>query len=622
MKKVSPQIIKPENGRDLDILIHRTEDSQSLPPETSFPELNKSDRREIYIAAASGNWSEASSYSKIHPHWWRVPLHDSGITALHVAVRMRKTSFVKKLVDNCTNIEDLENCKAEGNTAFCLAAITGKVKIAEILLRKNDKLLWIRDPNDMLPIQLASSAGHIPMTEFLFQAPNDLHNFIPFQDIVKLFFFALNNNIYSVASKLLERYPKLVAEENNEGLIPLQMLAQFSLFKKVTGHQDIVSWLFKGMEKENESLNNAQLSNAMFAAAKSGNITILKFLFKHYPYLLFEVDSVEQRNLLHIAILYRQETIYKLILKQGDSKNVMIQLIDFEDYNVLHLAGKMAQPEERFGLSTKYVLMPQPEERFGLSTNYVLMPQPEERFGLSTKYVLMREEEIWFREVQKIVPPAMQAMRNKDGLTPKELFYWSHKELHRVSASEMKAMANTLIVVATLIITLGITIALTIPIKDVDSTTTPFFRKKTWYTIFFFSVAFETCFCLSSMLFYASVILPPDLETKDELIHLKEKKIIFGCVSLFLSVVSMLITFISGATLLVGISSKRIPYFLLGLSSLVLVLHFALDYALWYRIVVHFLKYIHRVALEKLARLLWTIRKIFVVSPISQGKKA
>jgi len=35
----------------------------------------------------------------------------------------------------------------------------------------------------------------------------------------------------------------------------------------------------------------------------------------------------------------------------------MIQLVDFEGNNVLHLAGKMAQPEERFGLSTKYVLM-------------------------------------------------------------------------------------------------------------------------------------------------------------------------------------------------------------------------------------------------------------------------
>ncbi|KAK7332082.1 hypothetical protein VNO80_28829 [Phaseolus coccineus] len=561
-------IVKPQSSGGVVGIDMGEAELQPLPLPGTFPELNKSHRRQIYIAAASGNWSEASSYFKIHPHWWRVPLHDGGITALHVAVSMRRTSFVEKLV-NCTNMQDLENCKAEGNTAFCLAAITGKVKIAEILLRKNHRLLWIRDQNQMLPIQLASSAGHIPMTEFLFQAPEDLHNFIPFEDIVKLFFFALNNNIYSVASKLLERYPKLVAEENNEGLTPLQMLAQFSLLKETIGPQDIVSWLFKGLEEENESLNNAQLSKAMFDAAKSGNIMVLEFLFKYYPYLLFEVDSREQRNLLHIAILYRQKTVYRLILNQGDSKNVMIQLVDFEDNNVLHLAGKMAQPEEKF--------------------------------GFSRKYVLMREEEIWFQEVQKIVPPAMQAMRNKDGLTPKELFYWSHKELHRESASEVKALANTLIVVATLIITLGITIALTIPIKDVDSTTTPIFGKKTWYTIFFISVGFETCFCASSMLFYASAIFPSDLEIKDELIHLKEKKIIFGSVSLFLSGGSMLSTVISGATLIIGVLANWGPYFLLGLGSLVLVVHFTLDYALWHRVVAQFLRYFYRVALEKLA---------------------
>jgi len=130
-----------------------------------------------------------------------------------------------------------------------------------------------------------------------------------------------------------------------------------ALFEETIGHQDIVSSLFKGMEEENESLNNAQLSKAMFDAAKSGNIMILEFLFQYYPYLLFEVDSREQRNLLHIAILYRQESVYRLILNQGGSKNVMIQLVDFEGNNVLHLAGKMAQPQERFGLSTQYVVM-------------------------------------------------------------------------------------------------------------------------------------------------------------------------------------------------------------------------------------------------------------------------
>lgn len=112
---------------------------------------------------------------------------------------MRKTSFVEKLVDRVDrmNMQDLEIRMADGNTAFCLAAITGNVKCAKILLGKNPGLLWIRDHKDMLPIQLSSSAGHIPMTELLFEAQDDLHNNIPFHDIVNLFFLTITNNIHS-----------------------------------------------------------------------------------------------------------------------------------------------------------------------------------------------------------------------------------------------------------------------------------------------------------------------------------------------------------------------------------------------------------------------------------------
>jgi len=127
--------------------------------------------------------------------------------------------------------------------------------------------------------------------------------------------------------------------------------------QEAIGDEDIVRSLFKGMEKEKESLSYAKLSAAMFDAAKYGNIMILKFIFKYYPDLLFEVDSTKQRNLLHIAILHRQEAVYKLILKQGDFKNLMVQLVDFKGNNVLHLAAKLDEPEHKFGLSTNYVQM-------------------------------------------------------------------------------------------------------------------------------------------------------------------------------------------------------------------------------------------------------------------------
>ncbi|KAG4384158.1 hypothetical protein AAZX31_13G208000 [Glycine max] len=509
-------------------------------------------KRQIYIVSASGNWNKASSYFKIHPYWWRISLSARGITALHIAVIMEQTSFVQKLVE-CMDVQDLEICMADRNTAFCLAAISGNKKIAEILFGKNPRLLWIRGQKDMLPIQLASSAGHIKMTEFLFQkTEEDLHNILPFQDVVKLFFSTITNSIYTVTSKLLNRDPKLLTIKNERELTPLQMLAQFSLCKETIGHQDIVSSLFKGMQKEKKTINSVELSKAMFDAAQSGNVTILEFLFNNHPDLLFEVDSTKQRSLLHIAILYRQEYVYRLILSKGAFKNVMIQLIDSDGNNVLHLAAEF---------------------------------DSKERLGLPSLPVLMCSEEKWFQEVEKIVPPAMKRMKNNDGLTPKEVYYRSHKDLHTEAASIVKNLANTLLVVAILIVTLGITGAITVPIKDLDSTSSPFFPKKTWYTFFFLSIAFGTWLCASSMFCYASVILPQSLQPKDESARVRQKKMVIGSVSLFVSILVMYTAAISGAIVVFDFLSNWSIYLICGFGGITFVLHIYLDYTLWYQVV-------------------------------------
>ncbi|KAH1217849.1 Ankyrin-1 [Glycine soja] len=497
-------IPKHENCSELGIVVAEAEHLQSLEPESSFLELDRTHKRQIYIAASSGNWSEALSYFKIHPHWWRIPLTSRGVTALHVAVSMRKTSFVEKLVDRVDrmNMQDLEIRMADGNTAFCLAAITGNVKCAKILLGKNPGLLWIRDHKDMLPIQLSSSAGHIPMTELLFEAQDDLHNNIPFHDIVNLFFLTITNNIHTLVRR------------------------------------DIVSSLFKGMEEEKEPLNSEQLSKVVFDAAKSGNIMILECLLKYHPDLLFEVDSREQRSLLHIAILYRQESVYQLILSKGDSKNVMIQLVDSKGNNVLHLAAGELAPEERFGLPN---------------------------------HVLMAREENWFQEVEKIVPPAMKTMKNERGFTPKEVFYQLHNELHKESVSAVKDAANTLIVVATLVITLGITGALSIPIKDVDSTLTPIFRKKTWYTLYFLAIEVGNYLCAASMMFYGSVIIPSSWEPKYEGVLLRQRKLMFGNMALSASLGLMFTAIVSGAILIYDFLSDWLFYFIAGLGCITLI---------------------------------------------------
>ena len=97
-------------------------------------------------------------------------------------------------------MQDMEIVKADGNAAFCMAAISGNVEIATILLCKNPRLAWIRGHEDMLPIHLASSVGHPRMVKFLFKRTREDMHIISFQDIVRLFFLALTNNIYSKLS--------------------------------------------------------------------------------------------------------------------------------------------------------------------------------------------------------------------------------------------------------------------------------------------------------------------------------------------------------------------------------------------------------------------------------------
>ena len=186
------------------------------------------------------------------------------------------------------------------------------------------------------------------------------------------------------------------------------------------------------------------------------------------------------------------------------------------------------------------------------------------------------------QDVDKIVPPAMKTMRNKEGLTPKQLFYQGHEVLHKESISKLQATANTLLVVTTLVITLGISGGMTVPVEDIDSTRTPFFAKKIWYTLFFLSLAFGTCCCVSSMLFYSSVILPQSWAIpKEESVQLQQTKLVCGNVSLFGSIALMFTALVSGCVLTFEFLSSWILYFIYALGLVALVVHLTLDYNRW-----------------------------------------
>lgn len=94
-------------------------------------------------------------------------------TALHVAVGSgNSTSFVEKLVelydDPTLAIEDWH-----GFHPLHVAALTGNLEAAQILVRRLPNLLYVSSNSDKFPVHLAAGAGHRQTLEFLLSRTRD-----------------------------------------------------------------------------------------------------------------------------------------------------------------------------------------------------------------------------------------------------------------------------------------------------------------------------------------------------------------------------------------------------------------------------------------------------------------
>lgn len=84
-------------------------------------------------------------------------------------------------------------------------------------------------------------------------------------------------------------------------------------------------------------------SNILFVAAKLGNTRFILELLRLYPELVWKLDQ-ENRTIFHIAVLYRQESVYNLLFQIGSTMHQIISLKDMNNNNIVHLAAM--KPEQ------------------------------------------------------------------------------------------------------------------------------------------------------------------------------------------------------------------------------------------------------------------------------------
>ncbi|KAG5014143.1 hypothetical protein GYH30_026274 [Glycine max] len=527
-----------------------------------------------------------------------------GKTVLHVAVEAGHVEIVKILVEmGKKTLVKMQDKK--GYTALALAAkLTDNKEMVECMVEiGGDELLSIaakEGPVYEIPVLLASARGHKKMTRFLFNnTPWPLLRRNRWQCALVLLSRCIYNEIFDVAAAIIQHpdaqrmplndeaknlrpiyalahmpsafrsaetrlhwcqlliYNVLrVEDQNNNKSIEIvfhepdeierpyvtthtlpglgRLFGRFQLFVQtlIISNFEVIQKIhekkmnhYHAMEILNclceriptmveEELREASAYDAMLQAAKNGITEFIESMKGANPDLLLAMDE-SKRGIFAHAIVNRQEGVFNLI-HDIETKEIFTSCEDALKNNLLHIAAELA-----------------PSRYLDRISNAALQ---------------MQRELQWFQEVKKVVPRWCHEAKDGNDKTASEVFTDEHKELLKRGQQWAKETAGAFTLVGTLIITMMFAAAFTAPGGNDDKHGTPVFLGESTFTFFIVSDAISLITSSSSVLMFIGILTSRYAE--QDFIKWLPMKLLFGLVTLFLSVASMMCTFCAALALM------------------------------------------------------------------------
>ena len=171
------------------------------------------------------------------------------------------------------------------------------------------------------------------------------------------------------------------------------------------------------------------------------------------------------------------------------------------------------------------------------------------------------------------MPPLFIEMKNSDGLTPRQLFTREHEKLMRRAESWMKGTATTLI-------TTGVLSAAFCMAGGInDDTRIPSYLEKPSFLVFAISNATALISSSTSVLIFLSILISRYAE--DDFLKSLPLKLIFGLVTLFVSIISMMVAFSTSFFIAYYHGLKWLPNFISWLALSLISLFLFLQFSLW-----------------------------------------
>ncbi|XP_010465977.1 PREDICTED: uncharacterized protein LOC104746241 [Camelina sativa] len=573
-------------------------DSMQIDEAAELPQNKIGQENSTYLVLFknidSGNLEATKAFLDRNPEALTASLTSNGDRPIHKAVLSGHIKIVEEVIRRIQDPEQVLKIKNDnGYTALTYAATGGIVRIAECLVKKCPSLVSVRNEKEHIPIVVASLYGHKHLVRYLY-------NHTPLSDLdpdgsddhngkngAMLVTNCIVDGLYGIALDLIQRYPKLAYTRDSDNDTAIIALAQTPCafpsgtrlafwqrwiyhcihiekvnnphevlnhhdhqYRKAEDHSWIQDKLWKylkvlfphirrvyklklGHAQAKEILEcicqeipnfdmtqqkNSGLHQALFKAVENGIVEYIEEVMRHYPDIVWLKDSYGL-NLFFYAVSQRQEKIFSLIYNMGAKKNILATAWDKLHNNMLHHAAYRA---------------------------------PASRLNLIPGAALQMQRELqWFKEVERLVQPKHRKMVNlKQKKTPKALFTDQHKDLVELGEKWMKDTATSCTVVAALITTMMFSSAFTVPGGYRSDNGLPLYMRKHIFKIFIISDAISLFTSCMSLLMFLGILKSRYRE--EDFLRSLPTKLIVGLLSLFLSMATMMVTFVVTLMTLVG----------------------------------------------------------------------
>ncbi|BFG26332.1 hypothetical protein CerSpe_126060 [Prunus speciosa] len=525
-----------------------------------------------------GDWDLAKEYLSRNPEAIRERGSLSGATALHLAVSLGYVNMAKALVELMTE-EDLEIRDANGQTVMAYAATKGITQLAKCITEKNKKLLSLPyPPENFIPFLTAYYIGHWELARYLYSVtPLEAllqDNGRGGAEIVSESFRAKN---FDIALDLLRRCPNLALAKGYSGLTPLQMCASIrSGFLSGTHLNFWQQWIYDRIHVQPGSTDDIRINvenveddpiseRDLIVSSGINHIYKVKWTHERTSEILHSMCEVAKgMSLKQMQESVVQAAIFEAI-KQGhvefvfeicQSNPVMIGLTGENRKTMLQFAIECRQEKVYFFFYELTGIVPNMIVRIDQFNNTLLHAaaslSPIAQLNHIQGAALQMQRELqWFKEIEKIVPPKiLVAVNVTDGMTARDLFTKNHKELAKEGERSMKEIATSCTVVGALIITIMFTAAFTVPGRNNGNTGMPFFLDEKLFKVFIVSDALSLFSSTTSVMTFLGVLTSRYAEA--DFLESLPKKMIIGLFTLFFSIATMMIAFVSTLFIMLG----------------------------------------------------------------------